>query len=777
MSGRTRKLLRMKPRELGSRSMQLLRRRVLDRWRYRWLVRADQRDPECDLAEGIEQWVVASRRLTPALLVQDRWLPSLGRTHPELLAAWLGESEAIMQGKYALLGYAALDWGWPPAWDREPISGIDAVPNGYCWGLDPLDEAAFGDVKVVWELHRLQWLVRMALAARATGRKDLTAAVGEALDGWLDAYPPLGGVGWSSALEVALRGFSLTWLVALCGAEWLGTNRDRVMRLRGRIRESRRHVTRNRSTYFAPNTHLLGELLWLACSGWVWGSEERGWAASGREYGLLWEQTARVQTGADGIHDEQSVFYHRYAVEFALQSLLTQVACGMRTERLWASTHARLTRMLMGSEWLLGAHGEVACLGDDDGGRLWPWTRWSGGDWGWRGLFQLGAALGVQLTAPSRWIGAAAEPELVLGLGHSAAPGCEGVGQVDLEGWGGGLGVASAAGWVVMKQPATEVVPGLRVVWDCGPIGPVRTAAGHGHEDIGSFVLWRGGEPWVVDRGTGDYLAEGRRRVYRATSSHNLVDWGAAGVQARGDALFRRERWIRARLGAWYDCGDIKAAAGSWIWLDGVRHGHRGMVMLRDRLLVLDGLTAGVGDEVGRWRIQLPWSVSADWGEGVEGVELTRELGTMCLAWWGDLFEGGRTWAEPRRWSPTYGLDRDGGVLCRGVRARSSFAWGLTLMSWSGGRPAVDSCRMGTVLGLRLVWASEQLVLGWRMDAGLWAWQGGRAEDPRCVLVRKGEAVPAGWRDEAEWEADRDRLLRWLEGLESGADRGAGCVE
>ena len=153
-------MLRMKPRELGSRSMQLLRRRILDRWRYRWLARADQRDPECDLAEGIEQWVVASRRLTPALLVQDRWLPSLGRTHPGLLAAWLGESEAILHGKYALLGYAALDWGWPPAWDREPISGIAAVPNGYCWGLDPLDEAACGDVKVVWELHRLQWLLR-----------------------------------------------------------------------------------------------------------------------------------------------------------------------------------------------------------------------------------------------------------------------------------------------------------------------------------------------------------------------------------------------------------------------------------------------------------------------------------------------------------------------------------------------------------------------------------------------------------------------------------------
>ena len=99
------------------------------------------------------------------------------------------------------------------------------------------------------------------------------------------------------------------------------------------------------------------------------------------------------------------------------------------------------------------------------------------------------------------------------------------------------------------------------------------------------------------------------------------------------------------------------------------------------------------------------------------------------------------------------------------------------MMSWSGGRPEVDSCRMGTVLGLRLVWASEQLVLGWRMDAGLWAWRGGRAEDPRCVLGRKGEAVPAGWRDDAGWEADRDRLLRWLEGLKSGADRGAGCVE
>ncbi len=81
---------------------------------------------------------------------------------------------------------------------------------------------------------------------------------------------------------------------------------------------------------------------------------------------------------------------------------------------------------------------------------------------------------------------------------------------------------------------------------------------------------------------------------------------------------------------------------------------------------------------------------------------------------------------------------------------------------------------MGTVLGIRLVWASEQLVLGWRMDAGLWAWRGGRAEDPRCVLGRKGEAVPAGWRDDAGWEADRGSVIAVAGGLEIGGGSGGG---
>ena len=71
-----------------------------------------------------------------------------------------------MKRHFNLLGHRTLWFGDPIDWHLDPVRGKRAplVP----WSvLDTGDEEAVGDTRLVWELNRHQWLVRLAQAARS----------------------------------------------------------------------------------------------------------------------------------------------------------------------------------------------------------------------------------------------------------------------------------------------------------------------------------------------------------------------------------------------------------------------------------------------------------------------------------------------------------------------------------------------------------------------------------------------------------------------------------
>ena len=77
-------------------------------------------------------------------------------------------ADAACVGRFDLLGYKDLSFGDPIDWSLDPVSGRRA-PADHWSRLDPLDPRAVGDSKVVWELNRHQWMVRLGQAYRLTG--------------------------------------------------------------------------------------------------------------------------------------------------------------------------------------------------------------------------------------------------------------------------------------------------------------------------------------------------------------------------------------------------------------------------------------------------------------------------------------------------------------------------------------------------------------------------------------------------------------------------------
>ena len=72
-----------------------------------------------------------------------------------------------LAGRFDLLGYRELAFGTPIDWHRDPVWSRSA-PRAHWSRIDALDSATVGDSKVVWELNRHQWLVRLAQAWAVT---------------------------------------------------------------------------------------------------------------------------------------------------------------------------------------------------------------------------------------------------------------------------------------------------------------------------------------------------------------------------------------------------------------------------------------------------------------------------------------------------------------------------------------------------------------------------------------------------------------------------------
>ncbi len=113
----------------------------------------------------------------------------------------------------------------------------------------------------------------------------------------------------------------------------------------------------------------------------------------------------------------------------------------------------------------------------------------------------------------------------------------------------------------VVKVPVTLSASGYRryrrkayeMVIDAGDIGP-SYQPGHGHCDIGSFVLYTQGKPWIIDTGISTYERGERRLLERSTAAHNTVCV---------DGREQSEIWAAFRVGRRAKIADMEASSDS----------------------------------------------------------------------------------------------------------------------------------------------------------------------------------------------------------------------
>ena len=439
-------------------------------------------------------------------------------------------AERICTHHFDLLGYRDLDYGREIDWSLDRVHGKRA-PGKLFYKLPYLDFQECGDVKVTWELNRHQHFVTLAKAFRITNDRRFADEFFLQWEYWHRENPFPYGVNWASSLEFAFRGISWLWTYYLLGdaAQQRSGFREHFLRS---ISVHGRAIERYLSTYFSPNTHLLGEAVALFFIGLLCPElpSSQRWRKLGWKTTL---QEAQRQVRTDGLHFEQSLYYHVYAVDFFLHARVLAARNGIEIPADYDATIERMLSALA----VLGRTGNVPRFGDDDGGRLFDGQRN-------RPEHMLDPlATGAILYSRGDF------KELVHGLREET---------LWLLGPHAGRTFDSIAEQRPKLDPIAFVDAGLyvmngpnhQIVIDAGPLGA--GSGGHGHADALSICANDKSGPVLIDGGTFEYVADGpEREQYRSTAAHNtLTIDGVSQPASRGPFVWSHhpktvaEKWI-----------------------------------------------------------------------------------------------------------------------------------------------------------------------------------------------------------------------------------------
>jgi uncharacterized heparinase superfamily protein len=412
-------------------------------------------------------------------------------------------AEDALAHRVRLLGSELAELGPRIDWLRDFKSGV-RWPTGYMRDIACVNPNDASDVKVPWELSRLQWLMPAGQAYRLSGDERYAEAARALLESWIDANPYAQSVNWSTTMEVALRILSWSWLFRAFHASRAWSDvafRERflcALYLHGDFTE--RHIERSD----VNGNHFTADAAGMVFAGLFFGrgSDAARWHACGWSH--LCDELPR-QVFPDGVDFEASIGYHRLVAELFLLPALYRRACGLEVPDGYAQ---RLQAMARFTAAYSRPDGGSPLWGDADDARALPLGRQALTDH--RYLVGLaGAAFDV---AELRDASGGPRGEAFWLLGPAAAASLP---ASDTPPRPPGSSAFADGGFYVMRN-ATD-----HVFVDCGPVG-LAGRGGHGHNDCLAFEAELDGVLLVSDCGLFVYSASfAERNNFRSTAYHN----------------------------------------------------------------------------------------------------------------------------------------------------------------------------------------------------------------------------------------------------------------
>jgi hypothetical protein len=253
----------------------------------------------------------------------------------------------------------------PPNWLANPLTGQRMPSPERPWWQIPDFDPAVGDIKLIWELSRMDWVLALAQRVRQ-GEAGALDRLNAWLADWCANNPPYRGPNWKCGQEASIRVMHLA-----CAALLLGQVRGALPGLRDLIALHLQRIAPTVQYAMAQdNNHGTSEAAALFMGGsWLVSlGDARGarWAATGRK--LLENRAARL-IGEQGSFSQYSLNYHRVMLDTFSMAETWRLALELPAfSAMWQA------RALSATHWLHSLTdpdtGDAPNVGANDGARL-----------------------------------------------------------------------------------------------------------------------------------------------------------------------------------------------------------------------------------------------------------------------------------------------------------------------------------------------------------------------------------------------------------------------
>lgn len=473
--------------------------------------------------------------------------------------------------------------GTPPDWHVNPIDSNLSCRSQAPWWTIADFSSEVGDIKYIWELSRMDWVVAFAQKA-GFGDKQAISKLNEWLDDWERENPPFFGVNWKCGQETSIR--VMHFAMALLALGQLQKASHRALTFIDN------HLARIKPTLSyaegQSNNHATSEAAALYIGGLILNAHG---IKSGSRYRDLGRKRLHTYVDTlfakDGSFSQYSINYHRVALDTL--SLVEVFRSSFQDDKF---ADEYLIRARAATDWLAAMimthDGKVPILGHNDGASLLTLPNTDYSDY--RPSVQLARLLFNDQRAfpPSPQNDVLALLQL-----NNATTQCSPQDSVHLDG-GGVVILRNARAAALLKYPKFRFRPS--------------------QSDLLHVDLWVDGINLLRDGGTYSYNASPDITDYfGGVESHNSVQF---------DGHDQMPRLSRFLFGAWPKAKNVRVdlngtnpsaqAAYTDHW--GGEH-QRSIELFEDHLMVLDTVSGRCEETVLRWRLPVD-----DWALTTSGV-------------------------------------------------------------------------------------------------------------------------------------------------------------
>ncbi|MBO6280256.1 MAG: alginate lyase family protein [Bacilli bacterium] len=351
------------------------------------------------------------------------------------------------------------------------------------------------DIKVPWEISRMEYLFSLAMAFRINKEEKYASKIFEIVNDFRKENPYNSGVNWDISMEVGIRLANIILATELVqDSKAYLKNRKALIRL---TYEHVVHIKKNLENKRNPNNHYLGDLLGLAV-----GYASYPYLFNKKDIDFVINETHKEikrQILPDGVDFEGSTSYQRLTGEIIAFTLIPLLKLGFKVDEQEKELIKKMCEFTIN---IMDGNHLVSKLADNDSGRVFQLFLENDSNHS----FYLNALLPLATNQMFDY-------QYLINSGGFIFVSSKDEYKYEAK----ELSLYEHSKIAVYKNDLYSLL-------FTASIPEINQMPGHAHNDILSFVLKINNKEFITDPGTGEYTSsEEKRNLFRTIKNHSTV--------------------------------------------------------------------------------------------------------------------------------------------------------------------------------------------------------------------------------------------------------------